>query len=351
MKKIICFLLFSPLSACGSYEGDSSRSDLDQWAEESAPLPDDQCEASLPPLDRNAHAKSEFKHGASKILALGQSPHHRGRDVLIREGEPVWALAKFTYGPFDQGIADEKIAVYFSMNCNGQWNQLGEGLTSDGHQHEPVYGVKDDRGRFSFNLSKANNGNLPLGRHKVAFVVLADQTMTSLYVNVVSREAHIVVTDVDGTLTNSEYAAVNQIISGAMPDSHPGAAALMKLFKEKNYYVYYLTARPEWLMDGTRQWLKNKGFPLGTINTTQSFFGANGSEAEKFKITELHQLRELTGIVPKYAFGNKSSDVSAFTRSDIAADRSYYFHLQGDPMGGHNHRNYNQLFDIIKKQL
>jgi phosphatidate phosphatase PAH1 len=152
-----------------------------------------------------------------------------------------------------------------------------------------------------------------------------------------------VVTDVDGTLTSSELAAVTSVIGLPDPEAHPGAADMLRAFYQRGYYIYYLTARPEWLMQITRDWINARGFPPGVINTTQSKIGANGDGAATFKTGELKLLKAKTDITPSYAFGNKASDVTAFLAAEIQAKNSYYYELDGDLGQGIRHNDYQQL--------
>jgi hypothetical protein len=316
------------------------------------PLSDADCFQSEPQLDPATDYLGHFKAKSNQWITKAAGPHHRGRDVFVRTNEPLWAIGRFTYGPLDQPLQGEKVSVYLSITCNGVWQRVGESkTTTHDHPHESVYGVKDNGGRIYFDLSTALSQPIPEGRHKVTFVVAGDHSTVSAYLRVVGPDTKIVVSDVDGTLTSSEYAAVQQIVTGALPHAHPGAAQLMHKLKAQGYEIYYLTARPEWMVEDTRKWLSVRNFPLGIINTTQSFLGANGTQAESFKVGELQGLKLLTGIVPMFAFGNKSSDVAAFGQSGIAAKNSYYYQLAGDALGGTIHSDYTKLQTTIPYAL
>ena len=109
------------------------------------------------------------------------------------------------------------------------------------------------------------------------------------------------------------------------------------------YHIFYLTARPEWLMKPTRDWLRDKGFPQGTVHTTNTPTGAQGEAASKYKITEIKQMTANTGITPSLAFGNKDSDARAFGEAGINPKNSFYFKLEGDALGGVVHEDYRPL--------
>ena len=47
--------------------------------------------------------------------------------------------------------------------------------------------------------------------------------------------------------------------------------------------------------------------------------------------------------MPDYAFGNKESDVAAFTQAGIDPAHCYYFELDGDAQQGVVHQDYRGL--------
>ena len=154
----------------------------------------------------------------------------------------------------------------------------------------------------------------------------------------------LVASDIDGTLTTSEFAAWTDYVSLPPPGAHPGAPEALSALARRGYYLFYLTARPEWLTQKTREWLPLRGFPAGIVHTTLSKAGAMGGAAEAYKTGELALLKGATGVTPSYAFGNKTSDVAAYTNAKIEpASNCYYFELDGDPNGGTVHSDYSKL--------
>lgn len=307
----------------------------------------DVCREALPP----ATNRRSFRHTESRVVSALGPPNHRGRDLLLRAGETAWALGKFSYGANDKDLKDEEIDIYLLKGCAGSWKKLGTAMTTKDDQHVSVYGVPDSGGRVYFSLAEAGVDPLPVGLHKIAFVVAGDRSMTEQYIEVVAPEARIVVTDIDGTLTTAEFAAASEIVLGQKPPANAGAAELFQMLASHDFRIYYLTARPEWMTGDTRAWLRDLGFPIGTIQTTTSLTGAISTQAEQFKLRQLEMLQELTGITPEFAFGNKPSDVAAFGQAGIAPDHSYYFRLEGDPAGGLIHTDYQQIKSVIEAQL
>jgi phosphatidate phosphatase PAH1 len=131
-------------------------------------------------------------------------------------------------------------------------------------------------------------------------------------------------TDVDGTLTTSETAEYGSILTGATSDTHPDAPAALSLLAAKGYRPFYLTARPEFLVGRTREFVQVRGFPQGVVHTTLAL-GGTGATAATFKQGELEEL-EGRGFLSAYAFGNTSSDADAFFGAKIepAQDRIFY---------------------------
>lgn len=337
-QRMLATVFFLTLSvACGS--PDESFLSANSSSCQLAP----NCKQDLPKLAKAKGFSTLYKKTISKI----GNPHHRALDVMAVAGNDVRLHAKFTYGLFDNDLKEEPVDIYLSSNCNSALKKIGTIKTSLDDQNQTVDNVKDSGGRIFSKLSDFGVKNLPLGRHRIVFVVPADNSTTEMYVNVIAPNSDVVLTDIDGTLTTSEMAAAVEII-GIHPPAHAGAAEMMQTLYAKGHAIFYLTARPEWLMPHTRAWLKAKGFPPGTIHTTTKSLGAQGEAAAEFKIAEIDHLKASTGIVPSYAFGNKESDVKAFGDGDISSKTSYFFKLKGEAKGGVVHSDYTKLAKDFK---
>lgn len=274
--------------------------------------------------------------------------NHRARDVIASQGKDIILHAKFAYKFLDKDMKDVPVDIYLSTGCTSSFRKIGTVNTSRDDENGTIENVRDSGGRLFVKLSSLGVRDLPVGRHRVLFVVPADNSFTESFIDVIDAKTKYVVSDIDGTLTSSEMAAAVHIIN-LSPSAHAGAAEALTALKAKGYKIFYLTARPEWLMPATRQWLFDKKFPEGTIHTTDSKIGAQGDAAKEYKIKEIALLRQQTGIVPSYAFGNKESDVEAFGQSGIKAANSYYYKLKGDAKGGVIHSNYTKLVPVFQK--
>ncbi len=282
-----------------------------------------------------------FRRAISRVTALG-NPRHRGRDLFLRPGQPAWAMAKFAYGVNDDDLQGEDVEVFLRTGCAGPWSLVGRVTTTNDGDHPTVLGVEDTGGRVFLPLPA-----LPVGRHLLSFSVVGDRTSTEAAIEVLPDGARVVVTDIDGTLTSSEWAAVTDVIGLAPPEAHPGAAELMTAFAARGYHVLYLTARPEWMGAITRAWLPLRGFPPGVLHTTLRFTGAVGSRAADYKRDELASFAAELARTPAYAFGNKASDAEAYANAGIAPANSFYFDLDAaEARGGVVHADYRALAPV-----
>lgn len=286
--------------------------------------------------------EQDWRNFSSGIYALGRE-YHRGRDLMLVEGDEQWALGKFAYGLVaDKDIHDEDVDIYLLRDCQ-TWEYLGRATTSDDGEYPTVHGVEDSGGRVFFPIP--DDKKLNIGRHRIHFVVLGDLSTADQTIQVLPADARVLVTDIDGTLTTSEYAQVWDELLDISPEAHPGASEALWALARKGYFIFYLTARPEFLGQRTQSWLAERGFPPGISHTTLTHTGANGDQAIVYKLAEIDDLAFRLGRVPTFGFGNKESDAEAFMQAGMAPDGCYYYALEGNPLGGHVHSDYQVLAD------
>jgi hypothetical protein len=270
--------------------------------------------------------------------------NHRGHDILVVDGQEQWLIGKFAYGVTDKDLVGEEVDVFVERGCAGSWERLGTAVTTRKGEHVPVDGVWDTGGRVYFAIPR--DKALPIGRHRVRFVVAGDHTHADLFVDVAAPAAPIFVSDVDGTLTSSESAEVLKLFTGGLPRAQPGAAAALSALAAKGYRPVYLTARPEWLLDRTRAFLAANGFPPGVIRTTTGVMGISGKRAAAFKSAELAALRT-KGFTIGWAFGNRPSDAEAYEAAAIAPPDHRVFLRLDDPHGGRRIEQYRDLVSAV----
>lgn len=271
------------------------------------------CDAPLPALTKRA-----WNHSVeSPIIVATGAPNHRGRDLFLVPGEPQWIIAKFAYGITDKDLEGEDVDIYLLRNCTGSWEKLGTAVTTDGGQHATEEGVDDSGGRIYFQIPA--DKQLGIGRHRVHLVVAGDLSSTDLYIEVVPKGTHIFASDVDGTLTTQETEEFTSLLTGTIPNANPDSPQALAELAAKGYRPFYLTARPEFLVERTREFLDKYGYPPGIVHTTTTLTGALNSAAAAYKTSEI-KAEQKRGLVVDWGFGNRSSDVDAYFGTGITPD-------------------------------
>jgi phosphatidate phosphatase PAH1 len=256
-------------------------------------------------------------------------------------GDTQWVIGKFAYGVFDDDIKDEDVDVWLLRDCGTQWEKLGTAVTTYDNQHATVEGVSDSGGRVYFTIPQ--NKVLGLGRHRLRLVVGGDLSAAEMFIEVVPKKMPIFVSDVDGTLTTSENAEFPALLTGNLPDAHVDAAAALRTLALKGYRPFYMTARPEFLVNRTREFLDTNGFPPGLVHTTLTLTGATGSAAAAYKTGELSMIAN-RGLVPSWAFGNTDSDADAYHNGNIQPlDHRIFFQFTDSIHGGKRIESYTEL--------
>lgn len=131
-------------------------------------------------------------------------------------------------------------------------------------------------------------------------------------------EAPAVVFDIDGTLT-PDVASITQV--------RPDAAKAALTYAERGYKVIYLSARVSLLQAGIPQWLKDNGFPAGTLHVAQTDREREQVAAFKTDIMKAYTLRgwRLVG-----GYGDSSTDFEAYANAGIPKDQVFALRRRGD---------------------
>ncbi|MFT3775984.1 MAG: phosphatidylinositol transfer protein [Minicystis sp.] len=278
---------------------------------------------------------------ASPIIVATGDPNHRGRDLYLNPGDPQWIIAKFAYGLADKDLKDEKVDIYLLRDCGSAWEKLGTAVTTQEDAHASVEGVDDSGGRVYFQIPP--DKALAPGRHRAHLVVQGDLSSTDVFIEVVPPHAPMFVTDVDGTLTDSENAEFGALLTGSLPGVHPDAAKAFGILVSKGYHPMYVTARPEWLVQRTRELLDTNAFPPGVVHTTLGLTGATGSAAATYKTDEM-ALLATKGLLPAWAFGNTATDAEAYENGMIMpVDHRIFYQFDDTMFGGRRIESYTDL--------
>jgi hypothetical protein len=296
------------------------------------------CDAPPPP----APAKRPWHAFGSGLVAGGGSPRHRGRDLLFTPDGPQWLIAHIAYGLFEGTVPGEEVDVFLLRNCGGSWESLGTSIITRDGEHAAVDGVDDGGGRVFLSLPA--DKRLGPGRHRVRFIVAGDGSATESFVEVRPTGTPIAVVDVDGTLTTSDAAEFGSLLIGQLPGAQPDAARALHLLPDAGYRILYLSARPEWLTQRTREFLQEAGFPAGIVETTTGGSGAVGADATKFKSAALARIAG-KGLHLALAIGNTDSDASAYAAGGVEpAQRRIFLRFTDDEHGG---RRIEKFADLL----
>ncbi len=303
------------------------------------------CDVTLPTYDPEA----DWRHSVGSVFTTSQgSARHRGRDLLLRSTDDQWALAKFAYGLADDDLEDEDVDIYILRNCT-TWEYFGRATTTDdaaSPMHPTIERIEDDGGRVYFRIPP--DKRLGPGKHRIHFVVRGDHTTADQYIHVLRPGERVVVSDVDGTLTESENAEFTAILGGASPGINPNAPEAIWALADRGYLIFYVSARPDWLSARTHEWVAERGLPPGLVHTTNTGLGGTGSTAVAFKTTELAEIGDRIGHPVDVAIGNKDSDAEVYLNAGIDRDLRFLYQLATDPMGGIVFDNYAELVPVFE---
>ena len=119
------------------------------------------------------------------------------------------------------------------------------------------------------------------------------------------RQAQAVVFDIDGTLTP----AVSTIF-----EAREDAARAVRLFADKGYNIIYLSTRVSWFSANIPGWLKDNGFPAGSLHVAQTAEDRNRPDVYKTRMLKTFMAH---GWRVRFAYGDSSTDFSAYAAAGI----------------------------------
>jgi phosphatidate phosphatase PAH1 len=303
VRLIPAALLTSLLAACGGNPGGGSP---DPDAPDARPAAPDG--GGAPRFQRCVGADftpepatGTWRTTRSSVITTG-SPNHSSQDLLVNPGAPALLRGKFTYGPLGLDLQDEiiRVSVY---DCSS-WVRVEDAIT-------------DSDGRIEVEAP-----SLPVGVYDVRLQVAGDATVTASTLWVLPSGTHLIVSDIDGTLTTSDSELFREILDGShVPEAYPGGPELLGAHERLGHVVVYLTGRPYPLTGVTRDWLAELRFPVGPLHVVDDVIDAIPSDAEvgAFKRDFLMSLED-KGFVLDLAYGNATTDIFAYLEVGIPAD-------------------------------
>lgn len=136
--------------------------------------------------------------------------------------------------------------------------------------------------------------------------------------NASTAQSRAVVFDIDGTLTPD----VNSIFS-----VRPDAARAVQAFADRGYKIVYLSARVKLFQGNIPGWLKDNGFPDGTVHVQES--EEDEKDHAKFKTRKLREYRA-RGWAIEYAYGDSTTDFVAYANVGIPKERVFALQRASD---------------------
>lgn len=240
---------------------------------------------------------------SSLVVALG-APHHRGVDLIAGAADASQVVrGKLTYGATDKDLEDEDIDVFACSD--GAWRLLATVRT-------------DGDGRFALTLAGAQR--LPVGLRDLYLSVAGDRTGARFVALVAPATAHVVVSDLDGTLTSSENAYPETLVFGGTVAPHAGAPEALAALAARGYVIVYVTARGDRFTQDTRDWLATNGFPPGPLRMPSSIITMPGEDTTAFKS---EALASVAPFVLAAGIGNRATDIAAYAHAGLPPRRIF----------------------------
>lgn len=242
----------------------------------------------------------------SAIVTAAGDANHSAQDVLAVADRPAAVVGKFSYGLISKDLEGEAVKAWV-WDCSS-WIAVGTAITdSDGRISQPV------------------DPALPVGVYDVRLQVVGDASLTASTLWILPAGTHLVVSDIDGTLTTSDSELFREILDGShVPEAYPGGADLLDAHVALGHIVVYLTGRPYVLTDITRGWLVDIDFPLGALHVVDDVIDIIPSDAHVavYKRAFLDQLLA-AGFVIDHAYGNATTDITAYLGAGVPPERTW----------------------------
>lgn len=205
-------------------------------------------------------------------------------------------------GLFSKPFVGEPVSLWSYNEATAEWGALGRTTTDD----NGMYQVTD-------SAMIAPNGQ------PIYSILEGDSTCAESYDYLLPPGSKIVITDIDGTLTTDDNELIMQIPDESyVPKMMTAADLLVQTWSMKGYPIIYLTARPHVFRTESRLWLRDLGFSVGPMITS------NGTqEADGYKTVWLEPMVETFGWVPVAAYGNASTDIVAYEAAGIPKEKTF----------------------------
>lgn len=254
----------------------------------------------------NAPQKKSFKYFGNQLLSSFYKPFHMVQDAIVLEGKTATLVGKFDYDIIlHKDLEGEKVHTYLYSQGMTQWEYIGATITNrDGRVYVPI-------------------ADRPVGEYMVKMVVEGDLSSATGYLNVVEPNRKTILFDIDGTLTLNDFEGVGDYFGSKVAAAHAYATEVVKAYTAKNYQIIYLTGRPYWVTEDTRQWFKIKNIIPRHLHTNPSSGGLLSLDTENYKTDYIHYLINDARLDIVRAYGNAATDINAYARAGLPAQDTY----------------------------
>lgn len=126
-----------------------------------------------------------------------------------------------------------------------------------------------------------------------------------------AEQKQAVVFDIDGTLTPRDIYVF---------EARPGAANAVSAIAKKGYRVVYITTRIPLYQSVLPDWLRDNGFPVGSLHVAQT--SEERSDPAGFKAGILDRYKT-AGWHLAYAYGDSTTDFEAYAKAGIPRGRVF----------------------------
>lgn len=313
MKALCALTLALALVGCGSTAstdgaGDLGGADGGADAAGSPPLAEVRCDNAAP-----VGPKGTWRHTiVSPTIVTFGTPRHRGVDLVLSESAEQRVRGDIKYGflssttPVEKSLEDEVVEVWGCVSA-GTWQKLGEAIT-------------DTSGGFDLPLVGANR--LGVGLRPLYLSLVGDRSGARMLALVAPPGTVLAVTDVDGTQTASESAFPESLLTGNPVVAQDYGPQMMQAMKGQRHYPVYLTSRGRYFTQQSRDWLAERGYPLGPLHLAGSLITIPGEETVAYKADALKEMTD-AGLKLGAGVGNRKSDVEAYERAGLPAARIF----------------------------
>jgi len=252
-------------------------------------------------------AQKSFRSIGNRVLSSWYTPYHMAYDELVNVNESTTFTAKFDYDwVLHKDLEGEDVHAYIYGTGMNDWEYLGEYVTnSDGQIFVPVSGRS-------------------VGDYNIRFVVEGDLSTADAYLSVRENNHQAILFDIDGTLTLNDAEQIGDYLGISTADAFYFAKETVQEYSEKGYQLIFLTARPYWMVSGTRFWLRNTLEQADwnlRANEDGEIFTTFSGHAE-YKAAYIREL-QAQGLDIVRVYGNASTDIEAYEMAGIPKADTY----------------------------